>query len=548
MNTHSTSSVQACKNCQENFEITPDDLSFYEKMQVPPPTWCSECRAQRRLTWRNERTLYRKKCDVRGHDEMLITNYSPQSGMAVFDQKYWWSDAWDAIEYGREYDFSRSFFEQFGELIKDVPVPNLINLEVVNSEYCNFTYQSKNCYLNFASDINEDCAYMHHTTHSKFSFDLLGCEKMESCYECVHSFGCFKSTFLRFSSQCIDSTLLDNCNNCQSCFGCVNLRNAKYMIFNEQYSKEEYFEELARLEVDTPEGFSKAREHFEELRLRLPHRFATTLQVKNVTGDYLYNAKNCTMCFDVQGPAEDCKNVVYAIKDVRDCRDSHGLGIIERGYELMGSGDSAFNMQFCSLVWVGKNAFYSNYCMRVSDVFGCAGLKDKKYCILNKQYTKEEYEELLPKIIEHMKSTGEYGEFFPTAISPFAYNETIAQEFFPLSKEAIIQKGFRWSEPETKNYAIGGDIIACDHGGTCSDQCTTAFKMIPAEVDFYQRLNLPLPRLCPNCRHYARLAQRNPLKLWHRKCDKCAKDIETSYAPDRKEIVYCESCYQQEVN
>ncbi|MEK7583227.1 MAG: hypothetical protein AAB483_02385 [Patescibacteria group bacterium] len=539
-----------CKNCQSSFTIEPDDFGFYEKINVPPPTWCPTCRAMRRLTWRNERTLYKRKCDAPGHEEMLITNYSPETGIPVFDQKYWWSDAWDAIEYGREYDFTRPFFQQFRDLIRVVPIPNLINLEVVSSDYCNFTYQSKNCYLNFASDINEDSAYLHHTTHSNSSFDLLGCEKMNMCYECVHSFGCFNSTYLRFSNQCIDASLLYNCNNCQSCFGCVNLRNAKYMIFNQQYSKEEYVQELERMQVNTRDGFTVAWERFEKHRLQYPHRFATTLQVKNVSGDYLYNAKNCTMCFDIQGPAEDCKNVVYAIKDVRDCRDSHGLGIMEQGYELMGSGDNAFNMQFCSLIFVGNNTLYSSQCMRVANIFGCAGLKDKKYCILNKQYSKEEYEALVPKIIAQMKSTGEYGEFFPAAMSPFAYNETIAQEFFPLSKDEIIKKGFTWQEPEVKNYAIGGDIIACDHGGTCNDQCTTAFKLIPSELEFYERMKIPHPRLCPNCRHYQRLAQRNPLKLWHRKCMNagCENEFETSYSPDRKETVYCEKCYQAEVS
>ena len=82
-------------------------------------------------------------------------------------------------------------------------------------------------------------------------------------------------------------------------------------------------------------------------------------------------------------------------------------------------------------------------------------------------------------------------------------------------------------------------------------------------------MNLALPRLCPNCRHYQRLKQRNPLKLWHRKCtcagqkdDKgiyqntakhfhdnnhCTNEFETSYAPERLEIVYCEQCYNSEV-
>ena len=160
-----------------------------------------------------------------------------------------------------------------------------------------------------------------------------------------------------------------------------------------------------------------------------------------------------------------------------------------------------------------------------------------------------------------------YGEFFPPELSPFAYNETIAQEYFPLTKEQSIKQGYKWKEKEERNYTIDiknedipdnikevnndiiGKVIECNHKGTCNEQCTEAFKIIPEEIQFYKRMNLPLPRLCPNCRHYARLSQRNPLKLWHRKCMKkgCTNEFETSYSPDRLEIIYCERCYQQEV-
>jgi hypothetical protein len=159
-----------------------------------------------------------------------------------------------------------------------------------------------------------------------------------------------------------------------------------------------------------------------------------------------------------------------------------------------------------------------------------------------------------------------YGEFFPSELSPFAYNETIAQEYFPITKEEALHNGYRWKDADIKNYkptvsfqnlpdhiqdvpdSIVNEVIRCAHSN-CTHQCTTAFKIIPSELQFYHTMNLPLPRLCPNCRHYERLAQRNPLKLWHRKCMKegCNNEFETSYAPERPEIIYCEQCYQQEV-
>ncbi len=71
---------------------------------------------------------------------------------------------------------------------------------------------------------------------------------------------------------------------------------------------------------------------------------------------------------------------------------------------------------------------------RSSNCFLCVNLENKKYCILNKQYSKEEYEVLVPQIIEHMQKTGEWGEFFPVCLSPFGYNETVAQEHFKLDR------------------------------------------------------------------------------------------------------------------
>jgi hypothetical protein len=214
--------------------------------------------------------------------------------------------------------------------------------------------------------------------------------------------------------------------------------------------------------------------------------------------------------------------------------------------------------------------------MSSSHLFGCVSLRGKSYCIFNKQYTKEEYENLVPKIIKHMSDAPyidkkgrvyRYGEFFPSELSPFPYNKTVAQEFFPLDKERAIFENFWWKDKEERNYNIDiktedieddindvndditNKIIECAHKGTCNQQCTEAFKIIPEELQFYKRMNLPLPRLCPNCRHYERLSQRNPLKLWHRTCMKegCTNEFETSYSPDRPEIVYCEKCYQQEV-
>src|SRR3990167_7542571 len=109
------SETKTCQNCHNNFTIEPEDFKFYEKMQVPPPTFCPECRLQRRLMFRNERTLHRRKCDATNHKEELISIFSHDKKQRVYDQKFWWSDEWDSLSYAKEYDFNRPFFEQLKE-------------------------------------------------------------------------------------------------------------------------------------------------------------------------------------------------------------------------------------------------------------------------------------------------------------------------------------------------------------------------------------------------------------------------------------------------
>ncbi|MDI6883331.1 MAG: zinc-ribbon domain containing protein [Patescibacteria group bacterium] len=64
--TTQNSKLVKCQNCQKEFTIEPDDLEFYAKIKVPPPTWCPECRLVRKLVWRNERIFYKRTCELCG--------------------------------------------------------------------------------------------------------------------------------------------------------------------------------------------------------------------------------------------------------------------------------------------------------------------------------------------------------------------------------------------------------------------------------------------------------------------------------------------------
>ncbi len=569
------SETKNCQNCKNDFTIEPDDFSFYEKIKVPPPTFCPECRLIRRLIFRNDRVWHHRKCDATG--KSILSIYSPDMKVKVYDQEYWKSDKWDSMDYGRDYNFDQSFFEQFKELFESVPHPNLAQKNNINSEYTNNTLNYKNCYFCASGDYAEDCAYLFGSIiRAKNCLDLHQSNDCEFCYELTD---CLKSNLLFFGQnceECIDSILLYDCKNCMNCFGCVGLRNKQYCIFNKQYFKEEYKEKIKEYWNGSYVLFLKNQEEFKKLKLKVPRKFAVITKSINVSGDDIYESRNCKQSFSIRNNIENCK---YCFRIHEGSKDGYDTFIAWNKAENFCETVSIYgqNIFFSAFIWSGFEIQYSYNCYDCNNIFGCIGLRNKSYCIFNKQYSKEEYKKILLKIIEKMKREKEYGEFFPSEISPFGYNETLAQDYFPKSEKEATESGYKWRDLENKNYQITffsdkipdnlneipdsiiSEIIECEHKGTCDEQCATAFRLTDFELKFYKKYNIPIPRLCPFCRHFQRLKQKTPLKLWHRNCmcqneshkheggANCSNEFETPYSPERPEIIYCESCYQKEV-
>jgi len=567
--------IKQCQNCHSEFTVEPNDFGFYKKIKVPPPTFCPECRMQRRFTWRNERSLYRNKCVITGKN--VISGFSSDSGMTIYERDYWWSDKWDPMSFGVNYDFSRPFFMQFFDFMHHTPMPSSFNALTTNSEYCQHTGEFKNGYLTHASWGGENVSYSARVNKVKDSMDVFVLSNSELCYETVAGNKCYNVNYSQNIEGCNNSSFLFECRGCSDCFCCVNLRNQSYNIFNKAYSREEYLKKVKEFDIGNYDNFLKIRNEFEELKKKTVRKYANLVNSPLCTGDNIVNSYNSKECFDIYGDLRDSKFIQNCAQYLKDSYDGYGVGAsADLTYEVFDTGVQGSRLCFGAIIYGGHDVYYSYNCHGSQNCFACIGLRSKQYCIFNKQYTKEQYEELVPKIIKHMNdmpyidSKGrvyKYGEFFPSELSPFCYNETIAQEYFPLTKEEAIAQGYKWKERVERDYNIDiynkdipdsikyidksilGKVIECGHKGTCNEQCTEAFKIIEDEFSFYKRMNLPLPRLCPNCRHYLRLAQRNPLKLWHRKCMKegCPNEFETSFAPERPEIIYCESCYNKEV-
>ena len=549
----------------------------------------------RRMAFRNMRHLYARTCDATG--KKIFTLMPPDNPMPVYDDRYWNSDSWDPLDHGRDYDFSRPFFDQVRDLYNTVPWGIMWTVDMVNTEYSVSAF-SKNCYLCFDSGYDEDSAYNVTLLYSKKSFDNLNVKDGELCYYCLNTNQSYKTFFSRNCTSCVETWFSQDCIGCNNCFGCSGLRNQKYCIFNKQYDKETYEAKLAEMKLDTWSGLQKARAAAEEFWRSCPVKFQHGFQVTKSSGDYLYNGTQLVNCFFV-GNAQNmrhCQSVIYPPnKDGMDVTSSEGT---ELAYETICCGSGVrrtISVEECANI---SDSAYSVNCRQATNLFGCIALRSKNYCILNKQYSKEEYLALLPKIKQHMDDMPyvdalgrvyKYGEFFPADMSSFGYSQTQAFEYFPLTEEEAKQQGYRWRVPEQRTYAVTKkpgqlpdgidevadtilqEVIQCAHeegGGHsfgCDVDCASAFRITKQELDFYRQMKLPLPRLCFNCRHVDRVKWRNVPALYPRQCmcdhvvykneakhahyeqGRCPNEFETSYSPDRPEIVYCEQCYQAEV-
>jgi len=555
--------TKTCTHCWVSFPITDKDIEFYDKVSpifggvkytIPTPTLCPDCRNQRRLSFRNERNLYRRKCEATG--KSIISIYSPDKPYKVYEQSEWWSDKWDALEYGKNFDFSRGFFEQFEELWLHIPKLQILVSLCENSDYTNGSAYNKNCYLIFASDHNEECYYSDNIYRCNNVFDSSDLNDCNICYECIGSTKCNNCYYLFDCHDCNDMMFCFDCKNCNNCFLSSNLRNKKFYFKNKEYSEEEY---LKKIEKYKSKSNAQIFEELIQIKNNSIHLSFHGIGNENCLWDYISNCKNSRDIYSANN-LEDCKHIING-NWAKDCQDWYVVvdnsSLVYEGVSIVLLNKWAFN--FWCWNW-SSDIYYSDHCQTSHNLFGCIWLSNKSYCIFNKQYTREEYEALVPKIIEHMKSTWEWGEFFPSSISPFGYNETVASEYYPLGRDVAVQRLYKWSDYENPRPDVSKIIPASklpdditkipDDILNWAIECEVTgkpFRIIKQELEFYRKHNLPIPRRHPDQRHLDRMALRNPRKLFERKCDKCGMEIQTTYSPERPEIVYCENCYNKEI-
>ncbi len=552
-----------CVQCQQPFIVTAKELAFLEKISprinektylIPQPKLCPGCRLQRRMAHRNQ--IYVNLKQDPGTTERVFSMYLGKPSFPVVSNTQWWSDSWEARDYGRDFDFSRPFFEQWRELRDLVPHPalNTILDSIENSDYCNNCSWLKDCYFCFDADKNRDCLYSETITNCKDCLDCSVIFDSELCYDCAACSNCYNLQSSENCEQCSDSYFLTNCRGCKHCFGCINLRHQEYFIFNKEVSKDKYTRFLESSNLISWNKRLEFKRKVQELQATNPKPHLIGSRIENCSGNHLHNSRNIENSFFING-GEDlrhCNIVTSGAKDCQDCTISFMSP--ELMYECCICGLNTQRLLFCYNCWDGaNNLIYCDTSHASENCFGCVCLRKQQFCILNKQYSKEDYFALLPKIVEHLHKHGEWGEFFPMQLSPWPYNYSFASRFFSLSENQAKEEQLNWLPKDATEFGnlqaqeLPDDLPSNDQSIIAQCESTgRLFRITTEEIKRLRKFSAPLPREVYDQRMNERAKRCGGMKLISRLCAFTKEELRTVYSTEDAPIIWNKAFFDRE--
>lgn len=289
------------------------------------------------------------------------------------------------------------FFSELQKLILSQPKRPLTIINCENCEFCNEVYNSKNLIYCFDAYNSSDSFYLFDSAQCASCGDCDYAVESELCYESADPFKCFNCDFVNYCANLRDSMFCEWCWNGNDLFGCVNLINKSFCIFNRQLTETEYREKVKEYRKWPP---GKVLAYVEEIKKQFP--LTQTIAAHNENsdyGNYVHYCKNCYLCFDVAHDG-NC-GYLYDSFYCNNCHDLTYIGNTEVAYQAV---DCA-NLFNCNYVVHSSYCHDSSYlfnCYNVKNSLGCVGLKNKQYCILNRQFSKEEYERLNSHILTEL--------------------------------------------------------------------------------------------------------------------------------------------------
>jgi hypothetical protein len=548
-----------CVLTGEKWLMDEEELAWYRRFNVPPSKYSPTSRMIYLLSFfTGYQWWYNKHAET---GAPVITAVHPATGYKVLPDKEWFAKDFQVIN--TEIKPDQNFFEQLYSLSLKIPLnasrnyvePEnsvaLASLGDINS-YFVLACQSKNTLFSISARKTED------------SCEIFNCDAVSRSYQIVHSQRIHNCRYVMESADCVNSYFLFDCRNCENCFGATNQRNKKYLWFNEQLNREEYEGRLSEVDFGSRQQMQEHTKRFEMFlkeKSIWPENFNE--KTENCIGEYLNGCHDCKYSFSISKPSQNMywtafnsggeENVVFTC-------GGYGSHDVYYNAAVGGSFNTLFSLfssrlQSCEFC---VSCYDSEFC------FGCVGLNKKKYCILNQQYTEEEYWKKVDEIKTKMLVRGEYGEFLPGKFSSSYYSESGATIYYLSDDEFGKKMGAHFFDPESEG-AIGRELSdsttikdASLVPDNIKDLEVEAWAKIPLydavydrrfaflkpELEFYKQEGIAPPNNHFMPRVRSLLWHANSSVIEKQNCTKCQKEILVAINKTFKNRkIYCHACY-----
>ncbi|KKQ71287.1 MAG: hypothetical protein UT33_C0010G0011 [Candidatus Peregrinibacteria bacterium GW2011_GWC2_39_14] len=275
-----------------------------------------------------------------------------------------------------------------------------------DNENCLYTYSlaySKNAYCIFLGGWVQDCYYGEFLVKCQDCVDCVKIEQSTLCYECVECGQCYSSNYLLKCNSTQDSEYCINLRNCTHCFLSGNIHHASYVFKNKKYSKKRYEELVDAYKKE--KTIQRLYDEWLDLCEKTPRINLLMTQCENCLGDNISFSKDVYAGFDLV----KAENFLYSEEGGygKDCCDTL-IATDELHYECFGVTKNSYNCNFCVELTTCVNCEFCYSCYDCSDCFGCVYLKGKKFYILDKPYTEEDYKNEVELLKKNLKTAGFY--------------------------------------------------------------------------------------------------------------------------------------------
>jgi len=553
-----TPGERMCELTGEKWVMDEEEISWYKKFNVPPSKR-SPLTRMRYLTstFSSGQLWYNKHANT---GKPVITYVHPATGIRVLPDEEWFGR--DFIDVALDYDSSRPLFDQLWGLRLKVPKGASGNYEKCENSISVFSYGDVNSYfVGACKSKNSLCSIVAlDTENSAEVYNSFGVTNSYRVVRCDRVFNC---RYIQESKDCVNVFFAFDCRNCENCFGATNQRNKSYIWFNEQLTKEVWEERFKNIDLGDRLAVEREMEQFGSLldRAIWPENFND--KCMDSIGEYLTDSTNNQYVYTSNGGARNNAWCIWAIGNSEQnfvCADPADA---QENYYTAGCANS-FR---CKYSYVTSRCQNCEYCLDIYDsenCFACIGLRHKQFCILNKQYSEEDYWKLVDEIKTKMLETGVYEDSLPAKFSGAYFPESGATTYYLAPRELGNQMEAHMFDPNSED-AIGEELMKARDVTPISEIPSRAedvdqlegkvfkdptlnrrFGFIKPELDFYKHMHVapPMEHQIERVRRVILMANSGVMEKGI--CHHCSKEImfaKNAMYPTRK--IYCKDCYHE---